>query len=137
MTRPIPPPLVLSRLDVQRIEALLETQPAGVDTSALEAELARAEVVEPDAVPADVISMNSTARFRDEDSGAEREMTLVYPRDADGSMDRVSILAPIGSALLGMRVGESIDWPLPGGRHVRLAVLSIRYPPEAAGDLHR
>ena len=138
MTRPIPPPLVLSRLDVQRIEALLESPAAAdADTSALEAELARAEIVEPAAMPADVISMNSTARFRDETTAEEHEMTLVYPRDADGSPGKVSILAPIGSALLGMRVGEGIDWPLPGGRQTRLSVLSILYQPEAAGELHR
>ncbi len=138
MTRPIPPPLVLSRLDVQRIEALLESPAAAdSDTSALVAELERAQLVEPSAMPRDVISMNSTARFRDETTAGEHELTLVYPRDADGSPGRVSLLAPVGSALLGMRVGEAIDWPLPGGRQARLTVLSIQYQPEAAGDLHR
>ena len=131
------PPLLLSRLDVERIEALLE-QPAhhGLDTAALQAELNRAHVVEPAQMPADVITMNSTARFRDETSGDERELTLVYPRDADGSPDKVSILAPVGSALLGMRIGDEIEWPAPGGT-LLLKVLSIRYQPEAAGELHR
>ncbi len=138
MSAPTSPPLLLSRLDVERIEALLEQPIAqGIDTSALEAELERAEVVEPAQMPADVITMNSTARFRDETSGEEHEITLVYPRDADGSHDKVSILAPVGSALLGLRVGAGIEWPLPGGRVVRLRVLSVRYQPEAAGDLHR
>ena len=67
----------------------------------------------------------------------ERELTLVYPRDADGSSEKVSILAPVGSALLGLRVGDVIDWPMPGGRSARLHVLAIRYQPEAAGELHR
>ena len=135
------PPLLLSRLDVERIEALLE-QPAhqGLDTSALQAELNRAEVVEPAQMPADVITMNSTARFLIVDghheNGDERELTLVYPRQADGSPDKVSILAPVGSALLGMRIGDEIEWPAPGGT-LLLKVLSIRYQPEAAGDLHR
>ncbi|HEU4992093.1 MAG TPA: nucleoside diphosphate kinase regulator [Luteimonas sp.] len=132
------PALVLSRLDVDRLEALLE-QPAqaGPAFDALRDELARAEVREPRDVPADAITMNSTARFRDEASGEEREMTLVYPRDADGSADKVSILAPVGSALLGLRAGQSIEWPVPGGRSARLVVLGVRYQPEAAGEYHR
>ena len=138
MTASTTPALLLSRLDCDRIEALLEDpRNADIDTSKLEAELARAQVVEPGQMPADVITMNSTARFRDEASGDEREMTLVYPSGADGSNDKVSILAPVGSALLGLRVGDTIEWPVPGGRTIRLRVLSIRYQPEAAGDLHR
>ena len=138
MTASTTPALFLSRLDCERIEALLEAPgSAGIDTSALEAELARAQIVEPAQMPADVITMNSTARFRDEASGDEREMTLVYPTGADGSNDKVSILAPVGSALLGLRVGDTIEWPVPSGRTIRLRVLSIRYQPEAAGDLHR
>ncbi|MGH8084957.1 MAG: nucleoside diphosphate kinase regulator [Lysobacter sp.] len=138
MTASTTPTLLLSRLDCDRIEALLEDpRNADIDTSALEAELARAQVVEPGQMPADVITMNSTARFRDEASGDEREMTLVYPTGADGSNDKVSILAPVGSALLGLRVGDTIEWPVPSGRTIRLRVLSIRYQPEASGDLHR
>lgn len=132
------PALVLSRLDVDRLEALLE-QPAqsGAAFDALRDELARAEVREPRDMPADAITMNSTARFRDETSGEERELTLVYPRDADGSPDKISILAPVGSALLGLRAGQSIEWPVPGGRNTRLVVLGVRYQPEAAGEYHR
>ena len=132
------PPLVLSRLDCERLEALLE-QPAqaGAQYDTLRDELARAEVCEPKDVPADAITMNSTARFVDESTGAERELTLVYPRDADGSPDKVSILAPVGSALHGLRAGQSIEWTLPGGRSTRLRVLGIQYQPEAAGELHR
>lgn len=132
------PSIVMSRVDYDRIEALLEgAGERGIDTSALEAEIERADVVEPAQVPADVITMNSTARFRDETSGEERELTLVYPRDANGEGGRVSILAPVGSALLGLRVGQSIDWPVPGNRTITLRVLSIQYQPEAAGELHR
>ena len=132
------PPLVLSRLDCDRLDTLLE-QPAnaGPQFDALREELARAEVREPQDMPPDAITMNSIARFRDEATGEERELTLVYPRDADGSPDKVSILAPVGSALLGLRAGQTIDWPLPGGRSTRLQVLGIRYQPEAAGEFHR
>jgi len=132
------PSIVMSRLDYDRIEALHEgANDRGIDTSALEADMERADVVEPAQMPGDVISMNSTARFRDENSGEERELTLVYPRDATGEPGRVSILAPVGSALLGLRVGQSIDWPVPGNRTLTLQVLSIKYQPEAAGELHR
>jgi regulator of nucleoside diphosphate kinase len=135
------PALLLSRIDVERIEELLERpQYSGLNTAALREELERAALAEPAAMPADVITMNSTALVRvvdDLQQAHEYELTLVYPRDADGSGDKVSILAPVGSALLGLRVGSSIDWPMPGGRSARLHVLSIRYQPEAAGELHR
>ncbi|MDI1252823.1 nucleoside diphosphate kinase regulator [Thermomonas sp.] len=141
MTADHRPPLLLSRLDVERIEALLEKPGSNsLNTSALQDELVRAEILAPADMPADVITMNSTAKVRLEDAvlgNHDHELTLVYPRDADGSADKVSILAPVGSALLGLRVGDAIDWPMPGGRNARLHVLAIRYQPEAAGELHR
>ena len=130
------PPLLLSRLDCARLEALLEASPSA-DTRGLAAELERAHLVEPGEMPGDVITMNSTARFRDEESGDERGITLVYPHEATGAPGLVSILAPVGSALLGLRVGHAIDWPMPGGRIARLRVLSVSHQPEATGDLHR
>ena len=134
----LPPPLIVSRQDCDRLDTLLDTaQAAGLDTDGLRRELDRAQIVEPARMPPDVITMNSVIRFVDETSGAEREVTLVYPRDADGSAERVSILAPVGSALLGLRVGARIAWPLPGGRTTHLRVLALPYQPEAAGDLHR
>ena len=141
MTTTQRPPLLVSRLDAERIEALLEQpQYSGLNTRALQDELARAEIAEPAQMPADVITMNSIARVRVEDrelGSHEHELALVYPRDADGGADKVSILAPVGSALLGLRVGAAIDWPMPGGRSARLQVRSIRFQPEAAGELHR
>lgn len=135
------PPLLLSRLDAERIEALLEMpQYSGLNTGPLQDELARASLAEPGEMPSDVITMNSTAQVRVEDGehgNHEHELTLVYPRDADGSAHKVSILAPVGSALLGLRVGDVIDWPMPGGRTARLQVLGIRYQPESSGELHR
>lgn len=135
------PPLLLSRLDVERIEELLELPEfRGLNTDALRGELERAEVTEPAAVPAQVMTMNSTALVRVDDAeygSHEHELTLVYPRDADGSAHKISVLAPVGSALLGLRVGNAIDWPMPGGRSARLQLLEIRYQPEAAGELHR
>lgn len=121
------PPLVISRVDCERLEALLEKRlPPGLDLDSLRDELARAEVVEPGDMPGDVITMNSTARFVDEHDGAEHEITLVWPHEMDGRRDKVSILAPVGSALLGLHVGDRIEWPAPGGRTLTLRVLSIQ-----------
>ena len=103
----------------------------------LQAELGRANIVEPAEMPPDVVTMNSTVTFRIESSGKDFSLTLVYPGDIGDGAEKVSILAPVGSALLGLRVGDVIDWPMPGGRSARLHVLAIRYQPEAAGELHR
>ena len=131
--------IVLSRLDVERIEALLEATALRESPTAarLRAEFDRAEIVEPAAMPPDVVSMNSSADCVDETSGKHYSLTLVYPKDADADAGRISVLAPIGSALLGLRVGKSIDWPGQGGRTIKLKVTAIHYQPEAAGELHR
>ena len=138
---PARPPIRVSRLDVERIESLLEQpQYRALDTAALQDELVRAEVLEPARMPNDVITMNSVAQVQVTDadgSRQEHELTLVFPRDANADAHRVSILAPVGSALLGLQVGDVIDWPMPGGRSARLQVLAVRYQPEAAGELHR
>jgi regulator of nucleoside diphosphate kinase len=134
-----PTPITLSRLDVERIEALLEA-PALRDSEVaqrLRAEFDRAEIVEPAAMPHDVVSMNSSADCVDESNDKHYTLTLVYPKDADADAGRISVLAPVGSALLGLRVGQSIDWPGQGSKPHRLKVTAIHYQPEAAGDLHR
>ena len=127
------PPILLSNQDLERLERLLDTvspeHAPGLD--ALRRELDRAEVVEPDALPSDVITMNSTARFVEVASGREFELTLVYPDDSHMTHGTVSVLAPVGSALLGLSVGQSIEWPLPGGRKMMLRVLEVLYQPEA------
>lgn len=128
------PQIIISSQDLERLERLLDSVPPvhapGLD--ALRRELDRAEIVESDAIPPEVITMNSTARFVDEMSGKEFELTLVYPDDAHITHGAVSVLAPVGSALLGLSVGQSIEWPLPGGRKMNLRVLEVTYQPEAA-----
>ena len=128
------PAIFVTEPDLDALERLLDSpavrQMPGLD--ALRAELDRAQVVAPEEMPADVITMNSTARFVDELSGTEHRLTLVYPRDAAGGPERVSILAPVGSALLGLAVGQSIEWQVPGGRQLRLKVLEVIHQPEAA-----
>ncbi|PWK89800.1 nucleoside diphosphate kinase regulator [Fulvimonas soli] len=131
------PPIVLSRLDVERIEALLERLPPAEAArhEGLRAELERAEVREPEAMPPDVVTMNSRVRFED-GQGGELAVTLVYPAAA-GAPGTVSVLAPVGSALLGLARGQEIDWPMPDGRLRRLRVVGVEWQPEAAGRLHR
>lgn len=133
------PQLTVSSLDLHRLEQLLDSLPveARAPHASLIAELERAEVVEPGEVPATVVTMNSTVRFRTEPDGKEFERTLVYPASADGSTGKISVLAPIGSAMLGLSVGDSIDWPAPRGGTMTVRIMAILYQPEASGELHR
>lgn len=100
---------------------------------ALDAELARAEVVSPRDLGPGVVTMNSCVYYEVADSGA-RFGTLVYPWDADPIEGRISVLSPLGSALLGLSVGDVVDWPLATGATLRVRVLGVLYQPEAAGD---
>lgn len=132
------PKITLSSVDAERIEALLDSLPGTfAGRTELEAELDRADVVEPDEVPPTVVTMNSTVRFRVESSREEFELTLVYPKDADGSSGKISLLAPVGSALLGLSQGDEIDWPRPGGGTMRVAIHEVTFQPERAGEFHR
>ncbi len=101
----------------------------------LEKELNRGKIVEPKDIPKDVITMNSMVRLKDLDSGEEMTYTLVFPGIADISKNKISILAPIGTALIGYRVGDIIEWKVPAGLR-KLKVEEILYQPEAAGDYH-
>lgn len=133
------PQIVLSSLDLDRIEALLAALPSSVfpGKAELQSELDRADVLEPKDMPPTVVTMNSTVAFTLLETGKEFRLTLVYPRDMDGSADRVSILAPVGSALLGLSVGDELAWPGPGGKTMTVRVKDILYQPEREGELHR
>ena len=111
------PRIVLTSQDLERLEALLESLPANAfpGKNELRAELDRADVVEPEQIPPTVVTMNSTVRFSIDSSGEDFCLTLVYPKDVDGSGNTISILAPVGSALLGLSTGDEIEWPRPGG----------------------
>ncbi|MDH1339432.1 nucleoside diphosphate kinase regulator [Ectopseudomonas oleovorans] len=131
------PTITITRLDLQRLERLLDSlDEFGPGAEALQAELDRAEVVGHDEVPAGVVTMNSRVHCREESSGKDYHLTLVYPQDAGGE-GKVSILAPVGSALLGLSVGQHIDWPVPGGKQLKLTLLAVEYQPEAAGEYDR
>ena len=133
------PPITVSSRDLARLEQLLDSPglrhvPAAL---ALGEELERATVLAPERMPADVVTMNSTVHCVDELSGEHHHLTLSYPNEADVAHHRVSVLAPVGSALLGLAVGSVIDWYAPGGRALRVRVTAVSYQPEAAGDRHR
>jgi len=131
--------IILTSQDFDRLEALLASLKSNAfpGKAALQAELARAEIVEPSKVPPDVVTMNSTVRFQIVESGEEFLMTLCYPKDVQGQPDRISVLAPVGSALLGLSVGDELEWPRPGGGTLTVKVVEVVYQPERAGDLHR
>lgn len=132
------PNILLTALDLERLERLIEKTPASQfpGRDALESELERADVVEPSEIPPTVVTMNSTVRFRQVEEGNEFQLTLVYPKDA-ASEGTISILAPVGAALLGLSVGDEIAWPSPQGKTLRVRIEEIVYQPERAGELHR
>jgi regulator of nucleoside diphosphate kinase len=114
------PPLMMTETDADKITdlALAARDRAGQVSSLLLEEIDRADIVAPDALPSDVISMSSTVEFIDEGTGVGRTIQLVYPHEADIEQGRISILTPVGAGLIGLREGQSIAWPDRDG-HVR------------------
>lgn len=133
------PSLIISSLDAERLEQLLAAPLPG-GTAAyrpLLDELTRADIVEPQDMPPGVVTMNSTVRF---DLGAGEEqlcLTLAYPKDMKTVRNGISVLTPIGTALLGLSVGDKIDWPRPDGQLMEVSILDVLYQPERAGEYFR
>jgi len=98
----------------------------------LQNELDRAIVVKPSRVPPEVVTMNSRIRIRDLNSGGEFTYQVVFPRGADMAKNRISVLAPIGTALLGERAGSIVEWQVPSGMR-RFRILDVEFQPEADG----
>ena len=98
----------------------------------LESELERADIVDARDVPPDVVTMNSRVVFEDANTGKTTEVTIVFPQEADLERGRVSVLAPVGTALLGLAQGDSIVWPFPDGSSRCLRVVEVTFQPEAA-----
>lgn len=125
------PSLIITARDLARLRRVIDLH----DTSAaeqLEAELQRATVVDPREVPPTVVTMNSEVAYEDLATGERRVVRVVFPNEADAGRGKVSVMAPIGSALIGLSVGQEIEWRVPGGRK-RIRVVEIRYQPEASG----
>ena len=124
--------IIIIRSDFDRLQRLVEQNEGGKLAELaeqLDTELSRAEIHEE--APPDVVTMNSTVVFEDEESGERREATLCYPHEVTAGPARVSVLAPIGCALLGLSVGQTIEWPVPGGRLRRLRIVAIPHQERA------
>ena len=133
------PQITVSSLDIERLEALFDALPiATANANArLLAELGRAKVVEPEQMPPNVVTMRSRVSFEIEQPPQQLCLTLAYPKDMAELDDGISILTPIGTALLGLSVGDRIDWPLADGQTTSLRIVDIPYQPERAGEIFR
>lgn len=125
---------ILTQLDYVRIKRLLSEQPAALNAEALEELLAVSDLVASPAVPPDVVTMYSQFVVEDVKTGARRKLALCYPADADPAEGFVSVLAPIGTALLGLRVGEVARWHSPSGEAQATRIVEMLFQPEASGD---
>ncbi len=126
------PAITISETDYQRLsglaEALEERNPEMSET--MMAELERARVVRDSALAPTVVRMGSTLTYTAD--GEEKTVTLVYPGDADIQKGRIAITTPVGTALIGLKEGQSIDWTARNGRTHKLTVLEVRQPAENA-----
>lgn len=131
----------VTQQDMERLRALITATGGGRGDdrdrpylTTLAAELDQAVVVGPDDIPPDVVTMNSRVRLRD--GRRTWNMSLVFPENADPEEGSISVLAPLGAAMLGCRVGQTVRFRVPGGAQRECDILSVLYQPEAAGDLH-
>jgi regulator of nucleoside diphosphate kinase len=132
--------IYITEFDLHRLEELLEVAGAFTyrgrsDLKDLEEEVSRAQVVDSRKVPPTVITMNSRVKLRDLDRGEEMVFTLVFPREADIDRGRISVITPVGTAILGYTEGDTIELKVPSGRR-RIKIEKVLYQPEAAGDYH-
>ena len=128
--------IFISEDEAARLRDVIDQNSEGRDgtTAQLRAEeLDRATFVQ--RVPDDVVAMGSRVIFEDERSGTVRDVILVYPSDANASAGRISVLAPIGAALLGLRAGDEIEWPLPGGRTACIRIRSVEPPHQPTAEV--
>jgi regulator of nucleoside diphosphate kinase len=126
--------IYISAMDIDQLHALVDQHWEGRDATAAErlaGELDRAIIIGPEELPSDVVTMHSRVSFEEIRTGVIRDVVLVYPSAADASAGRLSVLAPIGAALLGLRVGDAIEWPLPDDRTAQIRILSVAQPARA------
>lgn len=116
--------IYLKESDYARLSTLLENNSTAPAADLLDDELSRAELVDDANLPEDTVAMGCKVTFSDV-NGKETTVTLVYPVDADVAQMKISVLTPVGSALIGLREGDSIDWPMPGGAIRSLRIVSV------------
>jgi len=121
----------LTELDHARLTKLLDQSP---HHPVLEALLESTDVIRSREVPPDIVTMNSQLTLVDTQSGERRKLTLCYPQDADPASGFVSVLSPVGISLIGLRLGATAKWTLPGGAEGSARVAEILFQPEASGD---
>lgn len=132
------PSVIVSSQDLERIESLLDTlPPESAAAQSLLGELDRADIVAPEDMPPSVVTMRSTVRFQLDEPPETFCLTLSYPKEMPDVPDGISLLTPIGTALLGLSAGDSIDWPRPDGQLVKVRIVDVPYQPERAGDFSR
>ncbi len=131
-----PDTILITERDLERLEQILARVQHSPNIKALADELERATIVSSEAIPPDVVTMNSRITFMELETGKESDVTLVYPSDANLEKGKVSILAPVGAALIGLRIGDEIEWPLPSGKHRTYRITSVLFQPEAEGHYH-
>ncbi|MFL1455388.1 nucleoside diphosphate kinase regulator [Marinobacter sp. GN3S48] len=120
------PAIYISETDFDRLSLMLDQQAARSPTlEALEDELDRATLVRSDELPEGTVTMNSVVHFINESSGAEYKLKLVYPNESAGAKDHVSVLAPAGAALLGLTIGDRIDWPVDSKNVLQLRIIQV------------
>ena len=129
--------IVMTEVDYGRLQRLVESSGRfwkrdSEHLESLQQELERAIVVTAGKMPRDVVTMNSRVRVKDLNSGREATYQIVFPSAADVTENRISVLAPIGTALLGYRAGTTVEWRVPSGMR-RFRILEVEYQPEAAG----
>ncbi|GGG01526.1 nucleoside diphosphate kinase regulator [Pontibacter amylolyticus] len=129
--------IYLTEQDYKRLIELVQQQRQGPGMQAniakLGEELKRAKRVASDEIPAEVVTMNSSVLLRDMKSGNEMEITLVYPKDADVNARKISILAPVGTAIIGCKAGDEVEWPVPSGT-INYKIEKVTFQPEASGN---
>ena len=130
--------IYITEYDLKRLRELIE-EAKRVDRrgneylDSLDVELSRGKVVASTEVPPDVVTMNSKVHLVDQDTHEEMVYTLVFPQEADITQSKISVLAPIGTAMLGYRVGDTFAWQVPDGVR-RLQIKQVLYQPEASGN---
>ena len=130
--------IYITEYDLKRLKELVQVGISFAERDresleTLQGELDRAHIVEPTAVPGDVVTMNSRVRFKDLDTNQDKVYTLVFPSEAKLEQQKISVLAPIGTAMLGYRVGDIVEWLAPGGIR-KVQIEEILYQPEAEGQ---
>ena len=129
------PAIIISQQDLQRLETMLEHQSKLTPTMQhLEDELARADVVAPQEIPENVVTMNARVKITIAPANEPTEITLVYPHDFRGDKGQVNVLAPVGAAILGLSEGHEIEWPQPDGHLMKVKIEKVLYQPEREGD---